>query len=423
MHLIHKFKETLSALSGRQKRLAVLAVLVTVFSIFGYFTVSTANGVPVTRWMNIYHPGDFKNIPEMLTYLKDLRVPIPPVFSIMEILDYQATGNYQFVTVTLYRLGLVLVYITVIVLASGSYGKMIPAFFLSLLFLWSTKVIHGGNPQVYDIYLPLFVLLFLLFTRLAASGPYAVGKRMVLFAVSAGFFLSMAELSRPYMILFLPFLAVWAYVKIGRRQKRIFLYFLIPVLLFSGLWHLKLLVFNGQLTWSNHTGFNLAKCWVFVEKPPLLPEPDTPLKPKRWNNLNTVEHLENSRRIQAEIINYILKNPLAGTAHIFRRVTHLMSAPTRLYKYNPLKRHPTLYLYKFLVMILSSYLFINVGRLIVLGFKTGKRFLKRLLAPDHLLILITFVSFLLLSLGETGEESRFLISLLPFLAVLPTVQG
>lgn len=401
----------------------VLAVLVMVFAIFGYVTVSTTHGVPVTRWMNIYHPAEFENFQEMLTYLKDLRVPIPPVFSIMEILDYQATGNYQFVTVTLYRLGLVLVYITVIVLASGSYGKMIPVFFLSLLFLWSTKVVHAGNPQVYDIYLPLFILLFLLFTRLAASERFSPGKLTVLFALLSGFSLSMAELTRPYMILFLPFLVIWAYFKIGKRQKRFFLYFLIPILLFSGLWHLKMLVYNKQLIWSNHSGFNLAKCWVFVEKPPLIPEPDTPLNPKRWNNLNTAEHLENSRRLQAKIMNYILKNPLASTAHIFRRVTHLMSAPTRLYKYNPMKRHPTLYLYKFLVMILSGYLFINVGRLVILGFKTGKSFLKRLLEPDHVLILITFVSFLLLSLGETGEESRFLISLLPFLAVLPTVQS
>ena len=110
-------------------------------------------------------------------------------------------------------------------------------------------------------------------------------------------------------------------------------------------------------------------------------------------------------------------------AHVFRRVTHLMSAPTRLYKYKPSKRHPTLYLYKFLVMILTAYLFINVGRLVINGFKAGKRFLKLLLVPDHVLILITFFSFLLLALGESGEESRFLVSLLPLLAMLPVVKN
>lgn len=423
MHRIDKFKETLSAMSGRRKRMVVLAVLVVIFSIFGYFTVSTAHGVPATRWMNIYHPEDFETFGEMLTYLKELRVPIPPVFSIMEILDYQATGNYRFVTVTLYRLGLVLVFIIVIVWASGSYGKMIPAFFLSLFFLWSTKVVHWANPQVYDIYLPLFILLFLMFTRLAASERFSSGKALVLFAVLSGFFLSMAELSRPFMILFLPFLLIWVYFKMGKRKKRLFLYFLIPVLLFSGIWHLKLLVFNGQLIWSNHSGFNLAKSWVFVEKPPLVPETgNAPLKPGRWKNLNTAEHFENSRRIQAQIVGYALKKPLASMAHIFRRMTYMMSVPTGLYKYKPLERHPTLYLYKFLVMVFLSYLFILVFWMVSRGVKLGRRCLGLLLEVDYILVLILFFSFLLFSLGESGEESRFLISLVPLLAVLPIIK-
>lgn len=225
------------------------------------------------------------------------------------------------------------------------------------------------------------------------------------------------------MILFLPFLVIWVYFKFGKMKRRYFLYFLIPVILFSGLWHLKLLVFNGQWTWSNHSGYNLAKSWVFVEKPPLIPEPDAaPTAPGRWKNLNTPEHLENSRRLQSKIVGDILRHPLRSTAHIFRRITFMMTAPTSLYKYKPLERHPMLYLYKILATLLMCYLLISIFRLILMGFRAGRGFLKLLLVPGNVLIVLTFLIFVIVSIGESGEESRFLISLLPLLAVIPAAE-
>jgi hypothetical protein len=407
--------------ADRQKRRFLLIVLVFALTVFGVYTVSSARGIPATKWMNIFHPGDFKNFNELVTYLEELRIPVPPVFSVMEIVNFQISGDYRFVTNSLYRLGLVLVYIVALVWASGSYRRMLTTFFISSVFLWGTRIVHRGNPQVYDIYFPLFILLFLLFTKLTASERFSTGKWAIFFSILSGFFLSMAELTRPFMILFLPFLVIWVYFKLGKMKKRYFLYFLIPVLLFSGLWHLKLLVFNGQWTWSNHGGYNLAKCWVFVEKPPLIPEPgDAPTAPGRWKNLNTPEHLENSRRLQSKILNYVLLHPLKSAAHIFRRFTLMMTAPTSLYKYNPLERYPALYLYKFLATLLISYLFINIFRLILMGFKAGRGFLKPLLEPGNVLIVLTFLLFVIVSIGESGEESRFLISLLPLLAVVPS---
>lgn len=429
MHWFKKIKNFLfkSELTDRKKRRFLLIVLVLALTLFGAYIVSSARGSAATKWMNIFHPGDFKNFKEIVTYLEELRVPIPPVFSIMEIVNFQISGDYHFVTVSLYRLGLVLVYIIALILASGSYREMATTFFISLVFLWGTRIVHWGNPQVYDIYFPLFILLFLLFTRLAASEEFSTGKRAVfysiLFPILSGFFLSMAELTRPFMILFLPFLVLWVYFILGKARRRHFLYFLIPVILFSGFWHLKLLVFNGQWTWSNHGGYNLAKCWVFVEKPPLIPEPgDAPTAPGRWKNLNTAEHLENSRRIQSTILSDILRHPLRSAAHVFRRFTFMMTAPTKLYKYNPLERHPALYLYKFLATLLISYLFINVLRLIFMAFRVGRGFLKLLLVPGNILILLTFLIFVIVSLGESGEESRFLISLLPLLSVVPVAK-
>ncbi|MCP4218314.1 MAG: hypothetical protein GY765_27000 [bacterium] len=415
----------LSQLPQGKVKTALLLFFCIFVCIAGYFLVGDSTGSPATGWMKIFHASDFQNAGDVFTYLKNLRVPIPPVLSLMEIIDYQVSGNMNFVLVFLYRFGMVLAYILALILASKTTKNLVFTFSLSIIFLWGTTYIHPPNPQVYDILLPFFLLLFLVFLKYAALEKLGTGKVAILLAVLSGFFLSMAELSRPYIIVIFPFLVAAAYFILAKKKKKMFLYFIIPVVLLSGTWHLKLLVFNGQVVSTNHSGFNLAKCWSQVELPKLKPEPgNAPLAPGRWANLNTAEHGENSKRVRGAILKYMfLEHPLNTAAHVLRRFRLMMGGPTKLYKYVPSQRYGIVHIYKFLVMMASCWLLINVYRLLEICVKDWRNILKILILPENILIILTFFSFGVLSIGEAGEESRFVISLLPLLAVLPAARG
>ena len=66
-------------------------------------------------------------------------------------------------------------------------------------------------------------------------------------AILGGFFLSMAELARPFMILLLPILLlICGYQYFQAKRPWLLAAFLLPVLVFSGGWHVKLLLHNER---------------------------------------------------------------------------------------------------------------------------------------------------------------------------------
>jgi len=414
---------TVAWLDSKKNARLLLIVLVSVFCLIGIFLVAHANGTASTTWMEIYSPCDFGSIANLLAYLRDLRVPIPPMISTAEIVNCLLAGNVDFMTQTLYRVVLVAVYVLAMVFASSSPHKLLPSFLLSVVFLWSTVIVHPGNPQTYDIYFPLFVLLYILLLKFTCSGDYSEGLR-VLFAVGSGFFLSMAELCRVFIFILIPILLFCTYLALKNLPRKYLWCFLIPVVVFTGGWHANLLLRHGQLVSSNHSGFNLIRAWPMVQMPALQPEPDdAPLKPGRWKNLNTAEHYENSRRVQHAVLQYILEHPTESIRHGFDRISSvLVDVPTSIYSYKP--EHAIFLFYRPAVWISSVILFASLLWLIVsLARAKGHRWQSVFAAPEHILIILTVLSIILLSIGESGEEARFLISVLPLMAALPTYQN
>jgi hypothetical protein len=365
----------------------------------------------------------------LVDYLMGLRIPIPPILSALEIIDHQLTGSTRFVTVHLYRLGLIGGYLIAIRLASSTLPRLGLSFSMSGVLLAGSMLVHRANPQVYDVLLPVLLLLFIFGIKLA--GDRGEGDALALsFCVLAGFSLSMAELLRPFMIVVLPVALVCGVAALRRLPRKCTLAFLMPILILSGMWHIHVARAHGQLTWSNHSGFNLLLSELLPPEtvPPLEMEHAERLGPGRWPNLNSEIHTQNSRKIQSAVVAYMIRHPVDGGVRIARAIWKLVATPTQVHIHDPARpRHG-----RFRVLFLGSYrvmsiagailLMANAVRLAWLLIRSREHRLDLLAAPDHMVILLGVMLLVLLSIGAGKEQGRIILSLLPLYAALPVAR-
>jgi hypothetical protein len=420
----------MTTLRAANRRAYSWIVLLLMFLAIGSVLVRNSVAWPATSWMFIYSPGDFATTRDLITFLEELRAPIPPAISAAEIIDFQLTGTTDVVTNYLYKATLVGAYLLALWLTYPSLSRLILSFVTSIIFLWATTLVHPLNPQVYDAFLPFFILMSLALLRVVTSVP--PGKSGVAYVVCgfAGFFLSMAELARPFMLAVLPILLVGAYLRLRGAVQRLFAVLLVPLALFSGVWHAHLITAHHQLLSTNHSGFNLLRAWreTPIRLNALVPEAHrNPVAKDRWPNLNTAEHYVNSQVLERDVLTYILTNPGQALPHAVAQIVHFISAPTSTYAGTSHERtvpyHPVLGVYR--VVAPASFLFMlaNVVVLAVYTIKAGARFHLVLAFPENLLLIVAFLSLLVLSLGEANEEARLVISMLPLLAAFPVASA
>lgn len=387
------------------------------FLILGGWIVRSMVGVASIRWMLVYDVTDVQTLRQYLHFITNLRIPIPPVIATLEILDYWLCGRSLIMTVWMYRAALVLVYVLALVHARRSVWRLLAAFGLSVEFIWATSVIHPYNPPTYDIWFPLFLWLFVLLLDQARG---VNGRRGLIFSCWAGFFLSMAELTRPYMVLLLPVFLVAGIVSLRSWWKSRLPVFLLPLLIFSGAWHVHQYVKFDEIVWTNHNGFNIHRAWQMVPDPPKVPEPHNwPVAFGRWRNLNTPEHTENNHRMRAAVAAYIVAHPVRSTYHIMDKLAVFLHPQTHMRLHDAAEKHPMLWTYRLTFHLAMIFWAVQLAMLVFYGLKFRRRCLDLLAEPDNILILIILMVSLVIAIGEAGEEARFLLSLLPFFAALP----
>jgi len=292
---------------------------------------------PVIEWMNIFRISDFQSVADALPFIANLRVPIPPNLAVIEIVDYRLTGSTWISTVLLYKLYVVVAYTCVVVLAYPSRLRLVASGVLGWLFIFATTRIHPGNPMLYDVAAPAFFMVFVLLLRIGTSP--SIGPRISAAALAgSGLFLTMFELTRPFVILLLPAILLLAGVRIGLRRR--LLYFAVPVVLVSGTWHVHQAVAHRQLAASNHFGVNLWRCWNSKVPPLAKPvrEDDAPLSEGRWPNLNNPQHLKNSLRLRKKIMRYIVAHPADSIAFMLHRLRVFTKGETAIYGHKPQHR-------------------------------------------------------------------------------------
>jgi len=242
-----------------------------------------------------------------------------------------------------------------------------------------------------------------------------------------GVFLAMAELTRPFFILILPIVLLCAWLILRKIRPLSFCWLLIPLLLFSGSWHVHLKLKYGQFFWSNHGGFNLMRAWepYYATDPEPVHLVDEvhaqPTAGRRWKNINTSEHTYNSQALQRGIIAWWVKHPRQFAAISWHKLRYFVSAPTQIYDSKP--QGVCLPLYRKVVTLAFVFLFASGLVFCWRGIRNWRNPLAFLGHVNAILILVTIFSTVIMSLGEQGEEARMVVSLLPLLAVFPWIPG
>jgi 4-amino-4-deoxy-L-arabinose transferase-like glycosyltransferase len=403
-----------------------LIFLVLVFMTAGYILVAKSEGASVFTWMNIYRVEDIKSFSGLLHFFKNLRIPVPPVLGVLEYGSYVLSGSTGLVTRYGYQLAILASLLFCILLARRSVIKMYLVTAVGLFLVLCIRTVHSGNPQIYDIFFPLFVMgyIFCLEKGTVALARLSKQAGSKVWLAVAGFCLALADLSRPFFIVILLVVVVLTALRLKPLSARSIVWFLLPILILSLSWHAYQWGAFRQITWSNNTGFSLWRVWQLA---PDMPLPDLesqlvmeihhqPVADGRWDNLNTAEHSQNSRTLTAIVLNMITQAPVKAVDFIRTRVVTFLFMPS-VDMYNAsTHKQDFLTLYKLLVVGLSLNLVYAMIRYVKQAATTRLADWSSIFSsPRFQLVLITFLSALSFALSEAGEESRFMISLLPMM--------
>jgi hypothetical protein len=376
--------------------LLILHVVITALIFWG------KKGSPAIAWMNIVSHENIKNWSDLWAFLLELRTGIPPIVAFIEVILSWLFGDLESYRRWIYLILAVAAFsLPVIVAMTIGLRTQIITIIICLLFSMGITTIHQCNPQMYDLLYPVlvFCVILLLENPLNFVKPFF-----------AGLALGFLELTRPFFLFLLPVFVVYAYFKL--QQKKKLLIFILPIILTTGLWHVKLFVFNnGQILWSNHTGFNLSTVWLPKSPKSKFPEPYS------WKHLNSEVHDQNSENLKRIIFSNWINNPLRFLHISFVRMYDGSRNITYLYLCRP--RHWILPVYHGIATTIFFLSFLSAACWLLLGMYLKRP--KMILNCVFFIVLAGCLTATFNSLGQSGEEARFIISSLPAFACLPAL--
>jgi hypothetical protein len=382
----------------------LLTFIAFLIPVWGYTATSSVT------WMRMLDLESFRSAGDVWSYLVELRTGIPPVLSALELLWWVQFRDLTLFSDILYPISIALAFTLAVSLQPARPVHRTALILPGLFLAYQGVEVHAGNPANYD---PLFAALLLGYFLLIEAWA---GTRRARWLAAAGLCLSMLELLRPFMIFMLPLflLAEWHRIHLTAPRRRAALTaFLLPVVVLSGGWHLHLyLAHDHQITWTNISGYNLQRAWEDID-----PEiravqhlSEMPRNGELWADLNTSEIYRKSEELKRMIVGRILENPASAMAHVANRLATLISSPTKMYHHDPQGLGITVYrkVVGALVLLLPAYVVVSAVLLL-------RRRRWPWLDQRWWLAASTLLIALLVTLGEQGEEARFLFTILPML--------
>ncbi|TGM80085.1 hypothetical protein [Leptospira bouyouniensis] len=377
-----------------------------------FYYIINQKAIPVISWMNVYGIEEYmeKDLTNFILFLKGLMIPIPINLAILEYFSVKIFGDTRVVTEWLYCVGFVFLFTAPPFLIRKRPFAFFISILISVIFYFSSLKIHIGNPQSYDIFFPLLLLIVILIFKKIESCQIPKSYHFIFF----GIIISMLEFMRPFALLFLIPLLVFFIILLKRKKSiSIFaLFAILPILLLNLPYHIHLYKNHNQLTMTNHSGYNIQRAWPQVMPNRSLEELNAkPTRPGRWPNINTMEHRDNSNYLLSRIFLHIKKHPADSIIHGIKNISNFL-----FYQYELLNLKPEgcikilFYIFRFLSYVYLFYqfflLFKNSIKLVIFN-------------TDALVLILIFLQVILFSLTESGETMRFTIGILPFFALLP----
>jgi hypothetical protein len=163
----------------------------------------------------------------------------------------------------------------------------------------------------------------------------------------------------------------------------------------------------------------MSRAWPDAEYPKLIPETVITINGIERQNLNTDIHQLNSELLKKAVLKYWVQHPVDSFVNFSERVNVLLSGPTNIYQHAP--SSAIFIFYKRMVAITSGIVLLS-SLVFAVNFLFSMAGRKVKFHPDNYLVALILFLCLIFSLGERGEEARFLLSILPLLATLPIIR-
>ncbi|MBF0626458.1 MAG: hypothetical protein HQL82_16840 [Magnetococcales bacterium] len=369
-------------------------------------------GLPVYKVMRIIDPAVFHDPQAFWNLLIDFRYPLSPLHMVWEFLVvgvFGAVPDYH-ISFQLFTLG---AFGMAISLSAHSVFETLLATVLALILLYCTRLLTPDGTIIYEISHIFFMVGYLF--CLAHFSRTVSGRGRAAWILLAGLALALADLTRVFFMIQLPFVlfGTWFFLRLCQVTRRELLLLLLPLLLLAGPWHLNHWLRLDMPVWSNHGGYNMWRAWYHaIETPAFLPEGHATIGP----GINTVAHGRNSAMLEEALQRYWLEHPGPSLRHAVHAINYKFGIPTTIER--PVQStHDLLIYYRFIVQVLFVTFFLHFLR------RTCK--LHRLChwQPQTWLEMIAhgFVvtTFLAISLFEYGYDGIYIVQILPLLVYLP----
>lgn len=291
-----------------------------------FITMGLPGMFPGILWMNVLEPTAYGTWATWYAGVTSMRIPVSPLTLAVEgwlIHSAFGFGMYKWVFFRMMLIG-------VLVLALFHHAQTrlywwLAALGMSILICYSTYYtqMFAANHIAYLVFNNDIILVFaLIVLSTLLRRPNLHGRHV--FAI--GSLLAIADMTRPYMVVFTPLLVILVCGYLWTRVPKQWLLLLCIPLIPIVLWHSNHVVNLHQPTWSNHAGYNLCNAWTCPNNVPLEPEsPRTSFY--RGTNFNTAVHSQNSQTLTRALIESNLHDPVRALIRGSKLILYSMSMP------------------------------------------------------------------------------------------------
>lgn len=225
--------------------------------------------------------------------------------------------------------------------------------------------------------------------------------------IGIGFIVVFIDALRPFMQIITPLLVGVILVAYAQRHGWRRACWVVLPLSISVAWHLYHWRVLGQWSWSNYSGFNIARAWIPALLNTYLAQHAAMLQ---QFDMNSAAYTAMSAELMQHTLAWALTHPSAAVARAWTLVTTMLSIPVEMMRlgnngtYYVLERVVPWYVWGYRVVLLSAL----VVQLIVM-------WLWRRVRRPYLWInaVLVWMLVVIMSLSEYGEQSRFWVSLAP----------
>lgn len=366
---------------------------------------------PVRAWMNFLPFQYLKDWVSVWEFLRTSRVALPPLLLVIEYAIQHDTLARIFYMWLLPRM--ILLCAMVLAVFRGITSQKERWVRGALLCVWVFAFTEIKSLDEYFIY-DFFLGAFLLF---AVHLAYRQGINQWHW-IAVGCFLVIMDSMRPYGMLVLAVAVPWLALRSWNIHRlRGVLYLCFPLLI-SVFWHGHHIINLGQMTWSNHAGFNFCNAWECPQPPHLLPE-SPPLADGYWANINTEAHEYNSRQLLKSGIEYQLTHPMKSIERTGKLILNIITVPYRAGPTDTIIGNGwwiDIYrLIMFAMIVIQIALLFAVGNMILSALRNHHHINWYMVGHASVIILVLFIP----NLVEYGENYRFIAGTSMWLANIP----